>query len=142
MIRKQGQALHFTEKPLEIGQTVLQKVDWNRRFDHMQQHSGQHLLSAMFEQRLLYETLSWWMAVNTESKVGVSYIELDQEQVTPDELNQMEEACNEAIRQHIPVVTKIYDSDSEELKNAKVYFTEGQKILKSPGQKKLVNSNR
>ena len=93
----------------------------------MQQHSGQHLLSAMFEQRLLYETLSWWMAVNTESKVGVSYIELDQEQVTSDELNQIEEACNEAIRQHIPVVTKIYDSDSEELKNAKVFLQEKTK---------------
>ena len=53
-------ALHFVEKPLEPGQTVLQKVDWNRRFDHMQQHSGQHLISAVFEQKLNYETLSWW----------------------------------------------------------------------------------
>ena len=41
--RKSGKAIHFIEsaKPLTSGETVLQKVDWKRRFDHMQQHSGQ-----------------------------------------------------------------------------------------------------
>ena len=120
--RKAGKALHFMEKPLEPGDKVVQNVDWSRRFDHMQQHSGQHLISAMFEQKLNYETLSWWMAENVGSKVGISYIELDKETVSQEELNQMEDACNELIRQHVEVVTKIYDEDSEELKTAKVLF--------------------
>ena len=35
------------EKPLEAGQTVHVTVDWARRFDHMQQHSAQHLLTSI-----------------------------------------------------------------------------------------------
>ena len=34
---------------VEAGREVIGKVDWTRRFDHMQQHTGQHLLSAVFE---------------------------------------------------------------------------------------------
>ena len=65
VIRKGGQAVHFvvTDKPIEKGTTVIQKVDWTRRFDHMQQHSGQHLISAIFD-KMNIETLSWWMAEN------------------------------------------------------------------------------
>ena len=59
--RKNGQAIHFiqTDAPLQIGDNYLQKVNWKRRFDHMQQHSGQHLISAIFEQKLEMPTLSW-----------------------------------------------------------------------------------
>ncbi|MEO8500232.1 MAG: DHHA1 domain-containing protein [Vicinamibacteria bacterium] len=40
---------HIVDGPLEPGARVKGSVDWSRRFDHMQQHSGQHLLSAAFE---------------------------------------------------------------------------------------------
>ena len=35
------------EKPFEVGQSVHVTVDWERRFDHMQQHTGQHLLTSI-----------------------------------------------------------------------------------------------
>ncbi|MEA2539545.1 MAG: alanyl-tRNA synthetase, partial [Acidobacteriaceae bacterium] len=41
-----GEVWHTTPKPLLAGTVVRGYVDWNRRRDHMQQHSGQHLLSA------------------------------------------------------------------------------------------------
>ena len=48
----------------------------------MQQHSGQHLISAYFEKLLNIDTLSWWMADNQDmTKVGVSHIELDAENI-------------------------------------------------------------
>ena len=43
-----GQVWHFVRKPLAVGARVEGHIDWPRRFDHMQQHTGQHLLSAVF----------------------------------------------------------------------------------------------
>ncbi|HEX4382690.1 MAG TPA: alanyl-tRNA editing protein, partial [Myxococcales bacterium] len=43
-----GEVLHLLDRPLALGEVDAQ-VDWQRRFDHMQQHHGQHLLSAAFE---------------------------------------------------------------------------------------------
>lgn len=41
-VTRQGpEAVHFVTSPLEEGQEVKVKVDWERRFDHMQQHSGE-----------------------------------------------------------------------------------------------------
>lgn len=50
--------VHLTEKPLELGR-VDGCVNWERRFDHMQQHTGQHLLSAIFQERYGLPTISF-----------------------------------------------------------------------------------
>ena len=42
---KDGELLHYTDKALEVGAKVEGKIDWARRFDHMQQHAGDHLLA-------------------------------------------------------------------------------------------------
>ncbi|MFN7978214.1 MAG: DHHA1 domain-containing protein [Vicinamibacterales bacterium] len=44
-----GRLVHLVDGPLEAGQRVHGAIDWTRRFDHMQQHTGQHVLSAAFE---------------------------------------------------------------------------------------------
>jgi alanyl-tRNA synthetase len=44
------EVLHIIDQPLETDK-VQGCIDWPRRFDHMQQHTGQHLLSAMFLER-------------------------------------------------------------------------------------------
>ena len=36
-----GEVIHLTDQPLEEGQAVTAAVDWDRRLDHMQQHTGQ-----------------------------------------------------------------------------------------------------
>ena len=41
--RQGAEAVHFVGSALEVGKEVLLKVDWERRFDHMQQHSGKGL---------------------------------------------------------------------------------------------------
>ncbi|CAB1337990.1 unnamed protein product, partial [Coregonus sp. 'balchen'] len=43
---------------LEVGQEVQLKVDWERRFDHKQQHSGQHLITAIADSMFGYKTTS------------------------------------------------------------------------------------
>ncbi len=44
-----GRIVHVTDRPLEPGARVSGVVDWPRRFEHMQQHTGQHVLSAAFD---------------------------------------------------------------------------------------------
>ena len=44
---KDGVIFHICDQPVKIGQTVTGALDWARRFDHMQQHSGEHILSGI-----------------------------------------------------------------------------------------------
>ena len=44
---KDGIVVHTVEKAVEIGENVTGAIDWARRFDHMQQHSGEHILSGI-----------------------------------------------------------------------------------------------
>ena len=44
---KGGVVFHSVDGPVEIGETVTGRIDWARRFDHMQQHSGEHILSGI-----------------------------------------------------------------------------------------------
>jgi len=110
--RKGDKAVHFVtgggEDPLQEGQPVLQKVDWDRRHDNMQQHSGQHLVSAVLEKEQNINTLSWWMAENYPGKVGVSYIELDK-LPSPEVLASVEDRCNQVIRDSLTVTVSLLE---------------------------------
>lgn len=53
VIRRGNVAVHILDKSsseIQENDQVHQFINWERRFDHMQQHSGQHLISALFEQ--------------------------------------------------------------------------------------------
>ena len=58
-VRDDGEEIvHLIDQPLELGE-AHGCIDWPRRFDHMQQHTGQHLLSAMFQERFGLPTVSF-----------------------------------------------------------------------------------
>ena len=118
--RNGEKAIHFlrTETPLELGSKVKQVVDWKRRFDHMQQHTGQHLISALFEKLYNTDTSSWWMADNDGNKVGISSIEMNIESLSQEQLDSVEEACNKAIRDHLEVSVNVYKLDNPALTEA------------------------
>ena len=44
---REGRIVHSCEAPLKVGTSVHGKIDWGRRFDHMQQHSGEHIVSGL-----------------------------------------------------------------------------------------------
>jgi alanyl-tRNA synthetase len=58
------------------------EVDWQRRFDHMQQHTGQHILSAAFEQQLDAETVGFHLG-SESSTIDVSLTGLEKEDLRP-----------------------------------------------------------
>uniref|UniRef100_H3D5P5 Alanyl-tRNA synthetase domain containing 1 n=1 Tax=Tetraodon nigroviridis TaxID=99883 RepID=H3D5P5_TETNG len=105
-VTRQGpEAVHFVSSPLEEGQEVRVKVDWDRRFDHMQQHSGQHLITALADSLFGYKTTSW------EHGRQRSNIELDTPSFKPGQLQALEDAVNEKIRAHIPVTVQFLSLD-------------------------------
>lgn len=59
--RRNGEILHITDAPLEPGITVHGVLDWERRFDHMQQHSGEHILSGLVHAQFGYDNVGFHM---------------------------------------------------------------------------------
>jgi len=86
-----GEVWHTTPKPLLAGTAVRGYVDWSRRRDHMQQHSGQHLLSAVVHRQLGAATVSFHLGEMT------STIDLAREAISLEELERVEDAVNEII---------------------------------------------
>ncbi|KAG0234925.1 hypothetical protein B0O80DRAFT_450428 [Mortierella sp. GBAus27b] len=89
--------VHHATAPVQEGSNITLKVDWKRRFDHMQQHSGQHLLTAVFEQpEYGCDTLAWGMNANR------CHIELSKIP-TPEQIQEVEERTNLYIRRDYPM---------------------------------------
>jgi alanyl-tRNA synthetase len=59
--REDGTIAHVVSAPLKVGEVVQGEIDWARRFDHMQQHTGQHVLSAAFDRLFGARTESFHM---------------------------------------------------------------------------------
>ena len=61
---KDGQVVHYTDGPLPVGEMVRGVIDWDRRFQHMQEHSGEHLVSGLIHQRFGYDTVGFHMGTD------------------------------------------------------------------------------
>lgn len=88
--------LHFVEKFPERDR-VCCRIDGRRRRDHMQQHSGQHILSAAFVKEAGANTTSFHLGAST------STIDLDKTPLTREEIARAEEAANETVRKALPI---------------------------------------
>uniref|UniRef100_A0A8K9Y8G6 Alanyl-tRNA synthetase domain containing 1 n=1 Tax=Oncorhynchus mykiss TaxID=8022 RepID=A0A8K9Y8G6_ONCMY len=111
--RQGAEAVHFVSSALEVGQEVQLKVDWERRFDHMQQHSGQHLITAIAESMFGYKTTSWELGRQR------STIELDTPSMKPAQMEALEAAVNEKIRAHVPVAVQVLSLDDPALEQVR-----------------------
>jgi alanyl-tRNA synthetase len=100
--RDDGTILHVVEGAPPDG-AVRGRVDWRRRFEHMQQHTGQHVLSAAFDRLHGVRTLSFHLG-----SVG-STIDLARE-VTPREIAAAEDLANDAVWQDRPVTLRFADA--------------------------------
>lgn len=85
-----GKVVHYTSAAVEPGR-VHGEIDWPRRFDHMQQHTGQHLLSAAFVELFNFPTVSFHLGRE------VSTIDLDATSIVPRHLEEAVRRTNEVI---------------------------------------------
>lgn len=100
---EQGTVWHFTRKPLTAGTQVEGSIHWQRRLDHMQQHSGQHLLSAVFARELKAPTVSFHLGET------ISTIDLATGALAHHSTERVEQIVNELIAEDRPVTMRIVD---------------------------------
>lgn len=99
--------IHILDRALP-DKAVQGAIDWRRRFDHMQQHTGQHVLSATFERLAGLKTVSFHLGA------GASSIDLDSERVGQKQMEAAEEAANDVIFEDRPV--RIFFRAEEEVR--------------------------
>lgn len=98
-----GEVWHFVRKPLVVGTEVAGRVNPERRMDHAQQHTGQHLLSAMFLRELGARTVSFHLS---PSKTGAEPATIDLagvEKLSEEDLERVELAANRVVYEDRPV---------------------------------------
>ncbi len=88
----------------EPGESVRGAIDWERRFDHMQQHSGQHVLSAAFDKLFGVRTVSFHLGA------AVSTIDLARE-MSPAEIAAAEAEANRIVWEDRPVAIRFADAE-------------------------------
>jgi alanyl-tRNA synthetase len=98
---EQGAVWHFVPKAVLPGTPVVGCIDWERRLDHMQQHTGQHLLSAVFLAELQAPTVSFHLGED------VSTIDLAGGPIAPHSLERVERIANEMIGEDRPVTARV-----------------------------------
>ncbi|MBE6960426.1 MAG: alanyl-tRNA editing protein [Ruminococcaceae bacterium] len=95
--RERGEeVVHFCDAPLTVGAEVLGKIDWDHRFDLMQQHTGEHILSGILHKRFGYQNVGF--------HVGAEVMEVDFDgPLTPEDIAWAELEANKAIWENVPV---------------------------------------
>lgn len=96
-VREDGeQVVHLCDKPLAMGEAVAGQIDWERRFDLMQQHSGEHMVSGV-----VHRMYGWH---NVGFHIGAELVTIDFDGPIPGEdLQKIEDTVNAAIWQNLPV---------------------------------------
>lgn len=123
-----GELLHYTDKPLEPGTWVTGRIDWQRRFDLMQQHSGEHMVSGLVHQEYGYDNVGFHM--------GSDVITVDfNGSLTEDQIREIEQKVNKKIWENTAV--EIFYPDKEALEaldyRSKKELTGQVRIVRFPG---------
>ena len=93
---KNGVVLHNVDSAVEIGKTVTGVIDWARRFDHMQQHSGEHICSGLICGRCHCDNVGFHM--------GTDMVTIDFNADIPwEELLEIEAQANQYIYEDHPI---------------------------------------
>lgn len=136
VVEREGRVLHLvvtSPGPSEIvktpapGATVRGEIDWERRFDLMQHHTGQHLLSAVAEE------LRGWKTESVHMSAESATVELTAGEIGPDAIARLEREVNLRIQRNLPVRIATHAS-AEGLKLRKPAAREGPLRVVSMGE--------
>ena len=97
--------VHYCEKAFDVGQDVKGVLDWERRFDNMQNHTGEHVFSGIVNARFGFDNVGFHM--------GEDAVILDfDKELSPAQLREIENQANAIITENRPV-TACYPSQAE-----------------------------
>lgn len=93
---KNGEVIHYCEGPLTPGSRVHGEIDYERRFEFMQLHSGEHILSGLIHSRFGYDNVGFHM--------GSDMVTIDfSGMLTERQLQEAEAAANEIVWKNVPI---------------------------------------
>ena len=92
----EGEIVHFCDRPLTVGAEVAGVIDWQRRFDLMQQHTGEHIVSGIVNRKFGYHNVGFHMGSD------VVTIDFDGE-LSLEALREIEEEANRVVWEDLPV---------------------------------------
>ena len=102
---RDGIVYHRTEAPLEPGELVRGRIDWEERFEKMQQHTGEHIVSGLVHSRFGYNNVGFHL--------GSDYFTMDFDgPISPEELREIEWEANRAVALDLEVIVQ-YPSKEE-----------------------------
>ncbi len=102
----EGEIYHRVDRALVVGSSLTGTIDWTRRFDLMQQHTGEHLLSFSF-----YELFA---ASNVGFHLALDYATIDFDKpVSREEIAEAELLANRFVWKNLPVQATFYTSEEE-----------------------------
>lgn len=103
---RDGMISHEVEQALAVGSTVTGRIDWIHRFSHMQQHTGEHILSGLIHSRMGYDNVGFHLSD--------SVVTLDLNgSLTREECRELEDEANRVIYANLPVLIH-YPTQEEE----------------------------
>lgn len=103
-VRSEGDVIwHLLAAPLPAGAAIHGQVDWLRRWDHMQNHSGQHILSQAFIETAGALTVAWHLSEHSLT------IDLDQTGLGDAHLAGAERLANQVVQRNLPVSARLVD---------------------------------
>lgn len=105
VVEEDGRIVHLLSKPVAAGEVEC-RVDWARRLDYMQQHTGQHLLSAVFADLFGLATVSFHMGAEA------STIDLACGAVSPAQIEAAEARANAIVQENRQVHVEFEDAES------------------------------
>ena len=102
---KEGVIVHTCDKALNVGDTATGRIDWARRFDHMQQHSGEHIVSGIICAR--------YGCDNVGFHLGKDIVTIDfNHDISPDDLPAIEAQANAFIWSDTPIDIRFLEGDA------------------------------
>ena len=101
---KNRHIVHLLEKPIARGQAACE-INWQRRFDHMQQHTGQHILSQAFLKICKGDTLSFHLGDHSAT------IDIDQPGLSPEVITAVEQLANQTVFENREVTGRMVDKN-------------------------------
>ena len=119
---------HYVEKEIPVGTVVTGNVDWKQRFDFMQQHSGEHIISGLVNRHYGYDNVGFHL--------GLQEVTLDFNGVlSMEQLLEIEKEANQAIWKNLPVeITYPSATQLQALEyRSKLDLTENVRIVFIPG---------
>ena len=102
---KEGVIVHTCDSELPVGDTVTGVIDWERRFDHMQQHSGEHIVSGIICAR--------YGCDNVGFHLGKDIVTIDfNHDISPDDLPAIEAQANAFIWSDTPIDIRFLEGEA------------------------------